>query len=71
MRFKEGERVSHEYLGDGKVTKVIKSAMDSRHNAAYMVLFDHCPPVGYNMGHNPCMVFPSTLKKQNQKEKQG
>lgn len=61
LKWQVGERVKHEYLGSGEVTKVIKSAMDSRVNAGYLVLFDERPAVEYNMGKNLCLVFPSSL----------
>tara|TARA_R110000803_G_scaffold32357_2_gene71373 strand:+ start:2566 stop:2784 length:219 start_codon:yes stop_codon:yes gene_type:complete len=62
--FSEGDRVHDEYLGGGEVTEVIMSAMDSRHKCAYVVKFDVTPPVEYNMGSNPAMVFPASLKRE-------
>ena len=63
LRFSVGERVTHKYLGNGEVTKIIKSSLDNS-NAAYIVLFDSRPDVRYNMGENPTMVFPSGLQRE-------
>ena len=65
LRFSVGERVEHNYLGAGEVTKIIKSAVDSRIIVGYMVLFDERPAVEYNMGQNPCLVFPADLDRES------
>jgi len=62
MRFKEGERVSHEDLGDGEVIEVIM--WNRKTDAGYLVQFEETPAVRYNMAQNPCIVLPYTLKKQ-------
>ena len=62
-KFDIGDRVEHEYLGNGEIIKVIKSMLNSRENAAYIVMFDEQPAMAYNMGENPCLVFPSSLNK--------
>lgn len=54
------KRVTHEYLGDGVVTEIIRSGLN-RNCIACMVLFDTDPPTRYNLGQNPCMVFLSSL----------
>lgn len=60
-KFEPGQRVVDEYLGAGEVTRPIRSSLDSKVYAAYRGLFDTPPPVGYNMGGNPTMVFPGSL----------
>jgi len=64
LKHKVGDRVVHENLGNGEVTKAIKSALDSRFIVAYLVHFDETPDVRYNMGYNPAMVFPSSLRRE-------
>lgn len=59
-RFKIGDRVKDsDYLGEGIVTKVIKSSEGTI--IGYMVLFDKTPDVRYNMGENPCFVLNGEL----------
>ena len=55
------KRVTHEYLGDGVVTEIIRSGLNRNRIIACMVLFDTDPPTRYNLGQNPCMVFLSSL----------
>ncbi len=59
---KIGDKVIDDYLGDGEIvndlTHIIKGA--------FMVKFDKTPPIRYNMGQNPTMVFNNSLKLQDQ-----
>ena len=67
-KFSIGQRVVAEYLGTGTVIEQIKIA---RGNIAYMVRFDKTPDVRYNMGENPTMVFPSSLRALDKINKKG
>ena len=67
-KFSIGQRVVAEYLGAGTVIGRIKIA---RGNTAYMVRFDATPDVRYNMGGNPTMVFPSSLRALAEINEQG
>ena len=58
-KFSIGQRVFAEYLGAGTVVERIKI---NPLCIAYMVRFDKTPDVRYNMGENPTMVFPSSLR---------
>ena len=60
MKVNVGDRVEHEHLGEGEVVKVISSGLHGG-SIAYIVMFDERPPVQYNMGENPALVFPSSL----------
>ena len=59
MKFKKGDRVKHEYLGEGTFIKEI-SFMS-------LVKWDNVPAIKYNMGTNPCVIFTEQLIKLNQK----
>ena len=61
-KFKIGDRVAHDYLGNATVEKIIKSSIDSRHVAAYIIYTDIKPDVRYNMGNHKCLVWPNELK---------
>jgi hypothetical protein len=61
----KGQRVIDEHLGAGTVVRPIKSSLDSQLCVAYMVRFDKTPDVRYNMGENPTMVFPSSLRPED------
>ena len=61
-KFSQGQRVVAEYLGAGTVIERIKIARGNPLCIAYMVRFDKTPDVRYNMGENPTMVFPSSLR---------
>ena len=50
-----GDRVKDDFLGEGEVVKIIKN--DYGDDGAYMILFDKTPPVRYNMGENPALMF--------------
>ncbi len=66
-RFKIGDSVrDSEFLGEGKVTEIIKSDLDSKLVIGYMVMFDKTPDVRYNMGENPCFVLSEQLYETNQ-----
>ena len=54
-RFKKGDRVRSDFLGDGTV------ASDTRFLTMVCVLWDTRPPVKYNMGANPSYEFPKNL----------
>ena len=60
-RFKIGDRVKDAFLGEGKVTEIIKSGLDSKLVIGYMVMFDKTPHIRYNMGENPCFVLSEQL----------
>ena len=62
QKFTYGQRVIDDYLGAGTVVKQINSSMDNNYTVAYMVRFDKTPDVRYNMGENPTMVFPVSLR---------
>lgn len=51
---KQGDRVNHEYLGQGTFIKEIASLS--------LVKWDKTPPERYNMGENPCVVFTKELQ---------
>ena len=54
---KIGDKVTHEYLGDGEIVDDLKLLSTT----AYMVKFDKIPPIRYNMGENPTLAFESNL----------
>ena len=61
-RFKIGDRVKDSgFLGEGEVTKIIKSDLDSKVIVGYMVMFDKTPDIRYNMGENPCFMLNGQL----------
>jgi hypothetical protein len=57
MKFKIGQRVKHEYLGEGEVIKFFKDI------PLVSVKFDNIPDVRYNMGENPTAVWYVDLKE--------
>jgi hypothetical protein len=56
-KFNIGDRVIHEYLGEGVVTKLIKNYYQPKLTQFYVVLFDNTPDVKYNGGNNECLVL--------------
>ena len=52
---KIGDRVTHEYLGDGEIVN------DLNGRGVFMVKCDKTPNIRYNMGENPTLVFKSNL----------
>jgi len=70
-KFSLGQRVVDEYLGAGTVIERIKIARGNPLCIAYMVRFDKTPDVRYNMGENPTMVFPSSLRALDKINKKG
>lgn len=54
------DRVNSDFLGDGEVVDIIKGT--SKGVFAYMVLFDTAPPIEYNNGNNPCLMFEGGIK---------
>lgn len=70
-KFSIGQRVVAEYLGAGTVIERIKIARGNPLCIAYMVRFDKTPDARYNMGENPTMVFPSSLRALDKGNKQG
>ena len=64
LKFKKRDRVVAEHLGAGTVDEVVESSLQKGLVVAYIVLFDKTPDVRYNMGQNPTMVFPSSLKRE-------
>lgn len=64
-KFTQGQRVIDSYLGAGTVVELIKPFLSSKLCVAYMVQFDKTPDVRYNMGENPVMVFPSSLRAKD------
>ena len=61
MKFKEGDLVEDSFLGKGVIEKVIKGI--HKDAFCYRVRFDLTPPIEYNNGSNPCLVFGGKLKK--------
>ena len=57
MKFKVGDRVNDDYLGNGTIER-LNVAMPGLH----LVKFDVTPDVRYNMGENPTAVFGDQLK---------
>jgi len=53
---KTGDRVRHDFLGDGEITDT-NSCLD----CFMMVKFDKTPPKEYNMCENPTIVFKTEL----------
>jgi len=61
-RFKIGDRVKDSgFLGEGEVTKIIKSDLDCNEIVGYMVMFDKTPDVRYNMDENPRFMLNGEL----------
>ena len=57
---KKGDRVIHNYLGNGTVIKV-----GGLHLVGMcLVKWDNNPSVRYNMGENPCAVWIGELKPE-------
>ena len=55
----KGDRVNHKFLANGTVERFVKPlGIDV---FAYIVKFDTDPPVEYNGGANPCMVYKADL----------
>ena len=52
---KKGDRVKHEYLGEGTFIKEISFLS--------LVKWDENPPERFNMGENPCAMFTKDLVK--------
>lgn len=69
-KFTKGQRVIDSYLGAGTVVIPIKSLLSSKLYVAYMVQFDKTPDARYNMGENPTMVFPSSLRAKESTARQ-
>ena len=61
-KFIIGDRVKHDYLGKGTIQKEIRSSLDKRYIAAYIILVDKPPDVRYNGGIRECLVFPTDLR---------
>lgn len=55
------DSVRHPYLGDGEVTRILRSLKGIPIYA--MVLFDRDPPNDYNLGTNPALEELIKLKK--------
>ena len=70
-KFSIGQRVVAEYLGAGTVIERSKIARGNPLCIAYMVRFDKTPDRSYNMGGNPTMVFPSSLRALDKVNKKG
>lgn len=62
-KYKVGERVTDEYLGDDTVVEQICSGLDKRLIIAYIVLFDKTPDYRYNMATNPALVFADSVTR--------
>lgn len=61
-RFKIDDKVKDSgFLGEGHITKIIKSDLDSKVIVGYMVMFNETPPTKYNMGENPCFMLNGEL----------
>ena len=54
-KLKKGDRVRHEYLGDGTFLQMIQFMA--------FVKFDKTPHKRFNMGENPLVVFIDKLTK--------
>lgn len=54
------DRVNSEFLGEGEVVKIVNGT--SKDVFAYMVLFDKNPPIEYNNGSNPCLMFAGGIE---------
>ena len=52
-------RIKDEFLGSGKIAKIIKGT--SGKVFAYMILYDKTPPKDYNGGSNPCLRWANDL----------
>jgi hypothetical protein len=61
--FSPGDRVNHNFLGNGEVTEVINSNFGLKEPMLYMVKFDTRPAIEYNMGENPTLAFPEDLRE--------
>jgi len=59
QKFKVGDRVNQDFLGDGVITKLTE--MDW----LVIVKYDITPPIQYNMGENPTAEFESNLTELN------
>lgn len=62
-QFKIGDRVSHEYFGNGSVKEVIKNFYQPKIAQFYIVLFDNTPDVRYNGGNKECLVLVDMIKE--------
>jgi len=51
----ERPRVTHPLFGDGELLGILETGM------FWMVRFDKDPPVEYNMGENPVLMFSSDV----------
>ena len=57
MRFKEGDKVRHSYLGNGIIVEIVNEAF-------VLVFYDKTPDIAYNMGTNPTVSFTKYLTKR-------
>jgi len=60
MKFKAGDRVIDHFLGAGLIVELYHGWR------AYSVMFDKTPPIDYNTGENPVMVFEYDLKLEDE-----
>ena len=70
-KFSLGQRIVVAEFGAGTIIERIKIARGNPLCIAYMVRFDETPDVRYNMGENPTMVFPSSLRALDKINKKG
>lgn len=60
--FKIDDKVKDSgFLGEGHITNIIKSDLDSKVIVGYMVMFNETPPTRYNRGENPCFMLNGEL----------
>lgn len=59
-KFQIKDRVNSDFLGEGEVVKIVNGTFKGVF--AYMVLFDKTPPLEYNGGNNPCLIFTSGIE---------
>ena len=56
-KVKIGDKVKEDYLGNGEIVDDLNKNI----RGAFMVKFDKDPPIRYNMGNNPTLIFGSEL----------
>ena len=61
-KLKVGNKITHDFLGQGEVVKIIQGT--SKKVFAYMVMYEKNPPLDYNGGCNPCLCWASDLTIQ-------
>lgn len=62
-QYKVGDRVFHEYLGNGTVKEIIKDFYKPSIAKFYIVTFDTKPDVRYNGGQKDCLVLTYEIKE--------